>query len=255
MAFNIQGIKIDNINYSKFITRIRQYLKEGPCRSIGFINAHCINITRRDIQYKLTVNNFDLLLPDGIGISLAAMLKNAKIEENLNGTDLIPKMLGDLGSVSVFLLGARPSVLEKTGFFIEKNFPMASMVGLHHGYFSPQQEDQVISLIQRSKPDIILVALGVPFQEKFILRCMKRMDHGIFFGVGGLFDFMAGSNRRAPKWIHKLGFEWAYRISQEPGRLWRRYIIGNPKFLYFSLIEALNESCRKFKSCFRRSSS
>ena len=113
------------------------------------------------------------------------------------------------------------------------------IVGYMSGYFDVAKEGSVIDAINARKPDLLLVAMGVPKQEKWICRNKDKVNSKIIIAVGGFFDFMAGTNRRAPKFMRRLGMEWIYRIYQEPKRMWRRYVFGIPEFLYHTLKETL----------------
>jgi N-acetylglucosaminyldiphosphoundecaprenol N-acetyl-beta-D-mannosaminyltransferase len=112
-----------------------------------------------------------------------------------------------------------------------------TIAGTHHGYFNHATESEgIVDLVNRSSADILLVAFGVPLQEKWIAANHSRLQTSVCMGVGGLFDFYSGNTRRAPRWLRELGLEWVYRILQEPGRMWQRYVVGNPLFLYRVLV-------------------
>ena len=132
----------------------------------------------------------------------------------------------------MFLLGAAPGVAARMRQNLSDTYPGLDVVGEQHGYFDHADESSsVIEKINALKPNIVLVAFGAPMQEKWIHEHYKQIDSNVLIGVGGLFDFYSGDKKRAPLWMRKSGIEWMYRLYLEPGRLWRRYIIGNPLFM------------------------
>jgi N-acetylglucosaminyldiphosphoundecaprenol N-acetyl-beta-D-mannosaminyltransferase len=160
------------------------------------------------------------------------MLNNPLLE-NLNGTDMLPYLCENAvkNRFRIFLLGAQPGVAEKAKANLIKKFNGLQISGTQHGYFGKEEEQKVIEKINKSKTDILLVALGVPKQEKWICGNLSKLQVKVAMGVGGLFDFYSGKIKRAPRWMREVGLEWLYRVLQEPKRMWRRYIIGNPLFL------------------------
>ncbi|MEM7259394.1 MAG: WecB/TagA/CpsF family glycosyltransferase, partial [Pseudomonadota bacterium] len=168
------------------------------------------------------------------GISLACRMIGERLQANLNGTDLLPELceLAEVENFTLYLLGAAPGVASRMQENLSQTYPGLKVVGEHHGYFDHDTESAaVIEKINSVKPNIVLVAFGAPMQEKWIHQHHQLIDSNVLIGVGGLFDFYSGDKRRAPLWMRKSGIEWMYRLYLEPGRLWRRYIIGNPLFL------------------------
>jgi N-acetylglucosaminyldiphosphoundecaprenol N-acetyl-beta-D-mannosaminyltransferase len=113
-----------------------------------------------------------------------------------------------------------------------ERYPQLKIAGARDGYFSPEEEEGVVDAINGSGARILLVAFGAPRQELWLARWRDRLLAPVSMGVGGLFDFYSGRIPRAPLWMREMGLEWVYRLMQEPGRMWRRYVIGNPLFLY-----------------------
>jgi N-acetylglucosaminyldiphosphoundecaprenol N-acetyl-beta-D-mannosaminyltransferase len=206
----------------------------GPsCTQVAFVNADCVNIARRNPRYRNAVNHSALVLPDGVGLRIAGQWLGQAFAQNLNGTDLFPRLCERLAQRQgrLFLLGARPGVAEAVGAWVQKHHPGVQVVGTQHGYFSPDALPEVLNRIQAAQADVLLVALGAPAQERWIAEHGAASGAKVAMGVGGLFDFYAQRIPRAPQWLRELGLEWAYRLWQEPGRMWRRYLIGNALFL------------------------
>ncbi len=201
--------------------------------TINFVNAHCVNEQRKDADYRAALKASDLLLPDGVGMEIAAALSGAKLGENLNGTDLFPRLCGEAESegVSIFLLGGLPGVADSTADWAKSQFPALRIAGTHSGFFSPQAEDSLIDHINASRTGILLVGLGVPLQEKWIARNRHRINASVVMGVGGLFDYYSGRIPRAPAIVRACKAEWIWRLAMEPRRMAKRYLLGNAQFL------------------------
>jgi N-acetylglucosaminyldiphosphoundecaprenol N-acetyl-beta-D-mannosaminyltransferase len=232
--FELLGLKIDNMTMSKAIRMMQQALSEKRQSAIFFVNPDCLNQSVTDRDYREALCSADHILPDGIGLVIAGKLLGTPLLENINGTDMLPflcTMAAD-EKFSIFLLGGKPGRAEMTGDAIAQNHGV-TIAGTMHGYFDREKESAaVIEAINSSKASILLVAFGAPLQEKWIIRHRAELQPTIIMGVGGLFDFYSGNIKRAPRWMREIGLEWVYRIMQEPGRMWKRYVIGNPLFLY-----------------------
>ncbi len=233
-SFILQDIEVANLSMHEAIERLSE-LSDFKKRQIAFANPHCFNISNGDREYKKILKAADLVLPDGIGIKLAGMMIGAEVRENVNGTDLFPRLCKYAADheQKLFLLGAAPGVTDKVAEEMQTRFPALDIAGVEHGFHKPgsDEEDEVIARINKVKPDYLLVAKGVPSQEKWIDENIDRLNVGLAMGVGGLFDFYSGNIPRAPIWVRELGLEWSWRLLQEPRRMFGRYVIGNPRFV------------------------
>lgn len=156
------------------------------------------------------------------------------VADNVNGTDLFPMLCERLAGTrhSLFLLGARPGIAEATAENMQQLYPGLKIAGTRDGYFTADEEQEVIGQINGSGATVLLVALGAPRQENWIMQNQQALDPGLMMGVGGLFDFYSGRISRAPVWVREIGLEWVWRLIQEPRRMWQRYLVGNFLFLY-----------------------
>ncbi|AUH33064.1 sugar transferase [Paracoccus tegillarcae] len=202
-------------------------------RRAFFMNAHCCNIRRQDPQYARAVADADMLLPDGIGVELAARMTGLRLTENLNGTDLVPDLMAEAArrGKSVYLFGGRPGVADAAAAALIRKTPHLRIAGTRDGYDGASDTEAVIADINESGADIVLVALGVPLQEMWLHQNAHRLNARVTLAVGALLDFLAGVVVRAPKILRKIKMEWTWRLAQEPRRLAKRYIAGNPTFL------------------------
>jgi N-acetylglucosaminyldiphosphoundecaprenol N-acetyl-beta-D-mannosaminyltransferase len=230
----ILNIHIHNLTMSEAVEAILARLQGNRPSQVCFVNADCANLSCNDAEYLGILNHADLTLADGIGLKLAGKLLARDIKQNVNGTDLFPRLCVALSGTGqgVFLLGAKPGVAERVRDWIQQTHPGVIVSGCHDGYFSPLEEPEVIRQIAGSGASLLLVAFGAPRQDKWISTHLGETGVKVAMGVGGLFDFYSGSVTRAPQWIREIGLEWVYRFLQEPGRMWKRYFLGNALFLF-----------------------
>lgn len=209
--------------------------------TINFVNAHCINVRRDDLEYRTALRNSDLLLPDGIGMEIAARLHGNTIDENLNGTDLFPEICREAEDegAGIFFFGGLPGVADGAADWAATHFAELRIAGTQSGYYKKDEEDALIERINRSRAGIVLVGLGVPLQEKWIARNRHRLNAPVVMGVGGLFDYYSGRIPRAPKFVRACKSEWVWRLAMEPRRMAKRYILGNATFLAHASSQAL----------------
>lgn len=199
---------------------------------IAICNAHTILTAIDDPSYSAMLNSM-VLLNDGAGANLASRyLQGCWFPDNLNGTDFVPALLAGIGiPLRIFLLGAQEDRLQGARAHIERHFPDHAVVGARNGYFDDCEIPEICAQVSAAQPDLLLVAMGNPRQERFIHENRSRLNANVTIGVGALFDFMSGSVVRAPKPVRAIGLEWLFRLLQEPNRLSKRYIIGIPRFL------------------------
>jgi exopolysaccharide biosynthesis WecB/TagA/CpsF family protein len=237
---NLFGFNIINETRQATLDWLFARLEANWPTRVMFLNAHCANLSVRSGLYREALARADAVLPDGSGISLALRMRGERLAANLNGTDLIPALCQRLSGTghSVFLLGGRPGVADRAAASLWLTAPGLKIAGAQHGYFDPAEEDRVIRDINASGATLLLVAFGAPTQELWLHRNAPRLRATLTFGVGGLFDFLSGRIPRAPSWLRRAGLEWTYRLYQEPARMWRRYILGNPEFLARAAVDA-----------------
>jgi exopolysaccharide biosynthesis WecB/TagA/CpsF family protein len=229
----ILGIPVLAIRWDDAIALLNRLLAERRFTKVSFLNAHNANIAYADPVFAEALDDF-LILPDGIGVDLAAqLLYGAPFPDNLNGTDFVPAFLqASTRPLTVGLLGATRVNAEAASVKLAALAVQHRFVVIHDGYFSAAQEQEIIGRIAALRPDMLLVAMGVPRQELWIARHIDERHCTLPVAVGALLDFLSGSVPRAPLWMRRLRLEWLFRLAVEPGRLWRRYVVGNPVFLW-----------------------
>ncbi|MEN3792625.1 WecB/TagA/CpsF family glycosyltransferase [Fulvimarina sp. MAC3] len=228
----LAGVQIEDRSGEDIIARLVQCLSGEGFLRIAFLNAHCVNLARRNDAYRQALQEC-VVLPDGIGVDLGArLLYGRKFTENLNGTDFVPRFFRQAKTpLKVGLVGGAPGVAEKAAETLRRLTPVHRFVAVSDGFFGDAGRGPVLSQLQEGRFDVVLVAMGVPAQERFMVEHLGAAHGRILIGVGALFDFLAGEVVRAPRAVRKLRLEWAWRLGLEPSRLWRRYVIGNPLFI------------------------
>jgi len=232
-TLSLLGLTVQNLSMREALDAIVTALARPVPRHVAFVNADCFNRAAGDAPYAAVLRRADLVLPDGIGVRLAGAVLGQPVRENVNGTDLFPRLCARLSGTphSVFLLGGRPGVAEGVAAWMARHHPGVRVAGTQHGYFEAEDELDVVRRVRQSGATLLLVAFGAPRQEVWIHRHLVATGARVAIGVGGLFDFYSGRIRRAAPWMRELGLEWVWRLAQEPGRMWRRYLIGNLAFL------------------------
>jgi exopolysaccharide biosynthesis WecB/TagA/CpsF family protein len=194
-------------------------------------NGHAIAASRIDSQFRKTFDNADIVHADGQPVVVASrLMTNAPIPERTATTDFIHDAAGmaRIHGLRFFLLGSTEEVNAECAEHLRKLYPGLKIVGRHHGYFSPDQEDEIVDKINAADADVVWVALGVPKEYEFCVKHKDRLKTGWVVTAGGCFNFVMGQYRRAPEWMQKWSLEWLHRLWREPKRLWRRYVFTNP---------------------------
>ena len=203
---------------------------------MNYVNAHVLNQSRSDPELRDALQASDLVYCDGYGVRLAARLIGLRVPHRMTGADWIwgVAALCQESGRSLYLLGSDPGSSTEAAATLKRWYPRLDVRGTHHGYFgldTPHSE-RVLEHLAEHKPDILLVGMGTPQQELWVERNHERIDASVVWTVGALFDYVSGRVPRAPHWIADNGFEWIFRLAVEPRRMWRRYLLGNPAFLY-----------------------
>lgn len=229
---NILEVPVVALPWNEAINLMRQRIADRQFTLVTWLNAHNANVAQTDAGFRKALESF-LVLPDGIGVDIASkILHGSSFPANLNGTDFTPAILqAETNPLRIGLIGGKPDVAQKAADRFKEIAPQHDIRVISDGFFRAIDEPNVLQSLKDFSPQILLVAMGVPRQEMFMAQRLTAEHCTLAFGVGALFDFMAGIVPRAPPLIQKLRFEWLYRLAQEPARLWRRYIVGNPLFL------------------------
>jgi len=200
---------------------------------LAYVNAHTLNLATTDPSYAEVLRRADLVLNDGKGVLLAGLILGRRFPADLNGNFFTPLLVEHAAASGwpLFILGARPGVAERVAETLEAKHPGLTIAGTMHGHFSAAEEDDVVASIRATNPGLLLVGMGNPLQERFLARRLNDTGARVGLGVGAYLDFQVGEATRAPAWMNRIGLEWLHRLVQEPRRMWRRYVLGNPLFV------------------------
>lgn len=226
----ILGIGVDPVTMDEAMNFIQGFIAEGVPRLVVTADAAGIVAAQSDAQWRSIMETADLVTPDSVGVLWAAERRGDPIPQRVSGVDLVEKLVEKSASTKcrLFFLGAAPGVAIAARDALEKKYPGASIVGVHDGFFGESDTKLVVEKVRDAKPDVLLVAMGIPRQEKFIKEHMYEIGAAVNMGVGGSFDVLSGSVKRAPAWLQKLQLEWLWRLIQNPKK-WRK-VAALPKF-------------------------
>jgi exopolysaccharide biosynthesis WecB/TagA/CpsF family protein len=232
-AIEIMGVPLASLAPEAAIGEIvRLYERNAPAQ-VAYVNAHGLNLAWEDRSFGDLLRRTDLVLNDGKGVMLAARLLGRRFPADLNGNFFSPHVLQLAAKKGwpAFFLGAKPGIAAKAADLLSRRFEGLNVLGTQDGYFTTEEEDDVVQTIRDSGAGLLLVAMGNPAQERWIDRFLDKTGVRLGLGVGAFFDFQTGTVARAPKWMNSIGMEWIHRLYKEPRRMWRRYIFGNPRFI------------------------
>ncbi len=231
------GVGVDQITVQELNAEIKRLLESGKRGTVLNVNVNCLNLLHDSPKLRTFFNDADVVFCDGSGVMLAARLLGRRIPERITYADWAWRLaaFAEAEGLSLFLLGAWPGVAEKAARRLRLRHRDLDISGVGHGYFdhasgSPENE-AVLREVNAVRPDILLVGLGMPLQEIWLMENRHRIEAGVALTGGAVFDYVSGELRRGPHLLTDNGFEWLARLIVEPRRLWRRYLLGNPLFL------------------------
>lgn len=242
----IGDIWVDNLTTDELVHEIIQRARRGVPSRVFYANAHCVNVAAWDQDYRAILLAADVVYPDGYGVILASRILGEPLRARVTASDCFVDFCkaSAVERIRLFLLGASPEVVEAAATSLRRRVPDLDIAGTLGGYFGPQMEDQVVDAVNHAAPDVLVVGMGVPRQEKWLHRNADRLTCPVVWGVGGLFDFLSGRTTRSPQWLADLWLEWVFRMFQEPRRMWRRYLVGNPVFLCRTILQRVRAGTR-----------
>lgn len=230
---NIMGVNIDSLDEEQTIELVNSYIKtKTPLHLIG-VNADKLNEAKQNEYMQNIINGCGIINADGASVVLASKYLDKQLPERVAGIDLMMGLIqyGETEGRTIYLLGATDVVVKETANKIRIKHPAINIVGIRNGYFSKDEWVQVSEEIKRLEPEIVFVGITSPIKEYLVEYLQHEGHKSVFMGVGGSFDVISGELKRAPLWLQKMNLEWLYRVIQEPRRLFKRYFIGNIKFI------------------------
>lgn len=246
MRVNICGVKIDDYSFNDVVERIVDRAVTAVLPSyVVTPNAQHVLSLQRDADFRDIYEKAFLAVPDGVSLLWSAKFLKTPLKGRVNGTDLFEELsaVAEKKGLKIFLLGGRPGAAEAAKKTLLSRHPDLKIVGTHcppYGFESqPEELASINSKIKAAAPDILFVGLGAPKQEKWIYDNYQELGVPVSLGIGVSFELVADMVQRAPLWMQKWGLEWLFRLIVEPKRLWKRYVMGNPQFMWLVLKQRL----------------
>ena len=229
MRVDVMGVGFDNVTMEEALDKAMALLQTGTAHYAVTPNAEIVYECMHDASFCSLINEADLVLPDGSGVVLGAKLLKTPLKQKVAGIDFADQLAGRLAQTgqTLYLLGGKPGIAEKAAVNLQAKHPGLKVVGTADGYF--KDEAPVVERINDSEPDVLVVCLGAPKQELFMVDHQRELQVGLMIGLGGSLDGFAGTVKRAPVWMQRAGLEWLYRLLKEPRRLKR--MMRLPKFV------------------------
>jgi len=230
---HLLGVRFDNLTTAEAADRIEEFIRDRRPAKILARNATIRVMEDQDPLLHQVYATSDLVTVDGMAFVYLGRLFRRPLKELTGGPFLWYEVLRRAATkgYGVFLLGARQDTLENAVERLSRQYPGLRIVGFQHGYFTAQEETQVVETIRQSHSDILMVGMSSPLKEEFLERNLHLLGVPACIGVGGAIDVFAGVCQLAPVWMRKACLEWLYRIWQEPRRLWKRYLFSHARFL------------------------
>ena len=237
MRTDVLGTGFDDLTMDEAVEKGLELMRERRAAYVVTPNPEIVMLCREDAEAAGAVDCADMVIADGIGVIKGAKILGTPLKEKLPGIDFTSRIMESIAPEggSVFLLGAKPGVAEKAGESLSAKYPGLVIAGCCDGYF--QDDGPVIEKINAAQPDLLLVCLGAPKQEKWMHKNGGRLDVGLMIGAGGSMDVFAGTAERAPERWQRAGLEWLYRLLKEPRRIGR--MMKLPKFLILVIFKKL----------------
>jgi N-acetylglucosaminyldiphosphoundecaprenol N-acetyl-beta-D-mannosaminyltransferase len=234
----ILGVRVDVVELPALIAYIVGVIQKKEKSTIANLNIHAMDYAYKLEWFREFTNKSDVVVCDGFGIKWASKFFYGKDLFRYTHVDWFEPLAEKCtkNNFSLFFLGTRQEIVEKAAMVARGKHPGLSITGFHHGFFNKDSNSsetaQVIEIINKASPDILVIGFGMPVQEKWLLENSSKLNVHVIITAGGFFDYLSGETRRAPHWMTDHGLEWLGRLIIDPGRLWKRYLLGNPVFFW-----------------------
>jgi N-acetylglucosaminyldiphosphoundecaprenol N-acetyl-beta-D-mannosaminyltransferase len=249
----ILGVDVHSTTLAQALSAIEDYVASGRPHQVVTVNMDFLRIAQKDESFRAALNGADLAVPDGMPLLWISRWTRQRLVQRVAGVDLVEQLaaLAAERGYSMYFLGAESGVADAAAAVLRSRHPGLRIVGTYappFGPFSAEEDTRIVARVRSCRPDILCAAFGAPKQDVWIASHLEELEVPVCIGVGGTLDFIAGRVPRAPGWMQKRGLEWAYRLRQEPRRLWRRYLLGDLPLLlrvaYLSSFPALGSARR-----------
>ncbi len=235
-TFDLLGTPLLATDYEELIRLAHALARRDRTCAIDLTNTHIVTLRRQDAHFREITSRFDYFVPDGMPLIWCLNARRAGLRDRVYGPTFMRRCLENSPAPwKHYLLGGSVECLAALQEKFLGRTPPLEIVGARHGYFSPDEEGEIVAEINRLSPDFIWVGLGTPKQQDWIHRHKSAIERGVLFAVGFAFDVNAGLKPDAPAWMQRLGLTWLFRVASEPGRLLGRYLRYNTLFVYYLL--------------------
>ncbi len=237
-SVSLLGVRVHSISFPDLLKFIQETIDKNSRSIIANANASALNLAYELPWFRGFLNNCEVVFCDGFGVKLGAKILGVDRLYRYTPPDWLPGLftMCTRSGYSIYLLGAKPGIAQKAAENIKKQHPGLTIAGINHGYFDKtcecDENKAVVQNINETHPHILLIGFGMPLQERWLLENWDEVKAIAALPVGAAIDYMAGVVPRAPRWMTDHGLEWLGRLLIEPGRLWKRYLIGNPLFIW-----------------------
>jgi N-acetylglucosaminyldiphosphoundecaprenol N-acetyl-beta-D-mannosaminyltransferase len=244
-SFRVLGVRVDAVQIPDVVSRMEEWIaRRDACRYIAVTDMHSLMQAQHAASFKKILGDADLVVPDGFPLVWLGRRKGFALRRRVYGPELMERFCEATAANGYrhFLYGGAPGVAEELAARLTARYPALQIAGVFCPPFrslTQEEDDEAVSLINRTRPDIVWVGLGAPKQERWMAEHQSRLDAPVLVGVGAAFDFHTGRVAQAPPWMREHGLEWLFRLAREPGRLWRRYLIYGTEFVALVLLESL----------------
>lgn len=235
---HVTGLAVDPVGLTRLFDWVVAAANDGRVsglrRTVGYLNVHVANTAARDEAVRRYVNDCcDLVYCDGKGIGWGARLQGHPEPPRMTAADWFPELLARLRDegLKTLVVAGKPDVADRAIATIGILVGGVGEIETHHGYLDGGLPDSLTKLVADHRPDVVLVGMGTPTQERWVLEHRDAIDAPVVWALGATCDYFAGEQARGPEWLRRAGHEWAARLLADPGRLWKRYVLGNPQFL------------------------
>ena len=244
-SVRVLGVRVDVIDKETLHQEISRRVRAGHKEWLANVNIQAVNLAYRDPNFRDILNRAPIVYCDGAGVRLGARLLGVRLPERI----VLTRWVWELAALcadkdfSIFLLGGASDVVERAAVNLRRRVPRLRIAGCHHGYFEKTgpESDRVVELINSVAPNLLIVCFGMPDQEYWACRYLERLRTNLILFGGSTIDYASGAKAMPPSWAANHGLEWLHRLAQEPVRLWRRYLLGNPLFMFRILRQRLRD--------------